>query len=127
MDIVSEPLELEQIEAAVGEPAEIADIEELPEAKPKAKAKAKAKAKSKPRAVRPEPEPLPAPEVPVIAAPKAKTRKPPAPAVAPTYAPVPAPVAPGISDVFGMLATALLDQRQQRNAQRSAMYQAFLD
>ena len=125
MDIVAEPLELEQIEAAAGEPAELADIEELPEAKPKAKAKAKAK--SKPRAVRPEPEPLPAPEVPVIAAPKAKTRKPPAPAAAPTYAPVPAPVAPGISDVLGMLATALLDQRQQRNAQRSAMYQAFLD
>jgi hypothetical protein len=120
MDIVAEPLELEQIEAAVGEPAE---IEELLEAKPKAKAKAKPRA----RAVRPEPEPLPAPEVPVIAAPKAKTRKPPAPAAAPTYAPVPAPVAPGINDVLGMLATALLDQRQQRNAQRSAMYQAFLD
>jgi hypothetical protein len=29
--------------------------------------------------------------------------------------------------VLGMLATALLDQRQQRNAQRSAMYQAFLE
>jgi hypothetical protein len=29
--------------------------------------------------------------------------------------------------VLGMLANALLDQRQQRNAQRSAMYQAFLD
>ena len=121
MDIVSEPLELEQIEAAMGEPAEIADIEELPEAKPKVKAKAKPRARA-----RPEPEPLPAPEVPVIAAPKAKTRKPPAPAAAPTYAPIPA-VAPGISDVLGMLATALLDQRQQRNAQRSAMYQAFLD
>jgi hypothetical protein len=119
MDIIAESIELEQIEAAVDEPA---GIEELP-AKPKAKAKAKPRA----RAVRPEPEPLPVPEVPVIAAPKAKARK--SPAAAPTPAP-PAPlpaVAPGISDVLGMLATALLDQRQQRNAQRSAMYQAFLD
>ena len=122
MDIIAESIELEQIEPAVGEP-EPAEIVEILEEKQKVKAKAKAK----PRAVRPEPEPLPAPEVPVIAAPKAKTRKPPAPAAAPTYAPVPAPVAPGISDVLGMLATALLDQRQQRNAQRSAMYQAFLD
>ena len=59
------------------------------------------------------------------AAPKAKARKPtavPTPAAAP-----PAPPAPGISDVLGMLATALLDQRQQRNAKRSAMYQSFLD
>ena len=122
MDIIAEPLELQQIEAAVSE-TEPAEIVELLEAKPKAKAKAKPRA----RAVRPEPEALPAPEVPVIAAPKAKIRKPPAPALAPTPAPVPAPVAPGISDVLGMLATALLDQRQQRNAQRSAMYQAFLD
>jgi len=119
MDIIAESIELEQIEAAVDEPA---GIEELP-SQPKAKAKAKAKPRA--RAVRPEPEPLPVPEVPVIAAPKAKARKSPA-AAAPTPAPVPA-VAPGISDVLGMLATALLDQRQQRNAQRSAMYQAFLD
>jgi hypothetical protein len=122
MDIVSESIEsteLEQIEATVELPA----IEELP---PKAKAKAKAKPRA--RAVRPEPEPLPIEEVPVIAAPKAKARKPAAalkPAAAPAAAPVPA--APGISDVLGMLATALLDQRQQRNAQRSAMYQAFLE
>jgi hypothetical protein len=116
MDIISESIELEQIEAAV----EVASIEEVPQ--PKAKAKAKAKPRA--RAVRAEPEPLPVPEVPVIAAPKAKARKS-AAVVAP--APAPAPVAPGISDVLGMLATALLDQRQQRNAQRSAMYQAFLD
>ena len=119
MDIIAEsiePIELEQIDTTV--PA----IEELP------KAKAKAKAKPRARAVRPEPEPLPIEEVPVIAAPKAKARKPAAalkPAAAPAAA---APVhAPGISDVLGMLATALLDQRQQRNAQRSAMYQSFLD
>ena len=116
MDIISESIELEQLDATV----ELPDIEELP---PKAKAKAKAKPRA--RAVRPEPEPLPIEEVPLIAAPKAKARKPtavPTPAAAP-----PAPPAPGISDVLGMLATALLDQRQQRNAQRSAMYQSFLD
>ena len=122
MDIIAEsiePIELEQIEAAV----ELPDIEELP---PKAKAKAKAKPRA--RAVRPEPEPLPIEEVPVIAAPKAKARKP-AAALKPAAAAAapPAPAAPGISDVLGMLATALLDQRQQRNAQRSAMYQSFLD
>jgi hypothetical protein len=122
MDVISEsiePIELEQIEATV----ELPDIEELP---PKAKAKAKAKPRA--RAVRPEPEPIE--EVPVIAAPKAKARKPTAAlkpaATAPVQAPA-APAAPGISDVLSMLATALLDQRQQRNAQRSAMYQAFLD
>ena len=117
MDIIAESIELEQIEAAV----EVASIEEAPQAKAKAKAKPRA------RAVRPEPEPLPVPEVPVIAAPKAKARR--SPAAAPTPAPAPAApaVAPGIGDVLGMLATALLDQRQQRNAQRSAMYQAFLD
>jgi hypothetical protein len=114
MDIISESIELEQIEATV----ELPDIEELPQ--PKAKAKAKAKPRA--RAVRAEPEPLPVEEVPVIAAPKAKARR------SPAAAPVPAPaVAPGISDVLGMLATALLDQRQQRNAHRSAMYQNFLD
>ncbi len=117
MDIIAEsiePIELEQIDTTV--PA----IEELP---PKAKAKAKAKPRA--RAVRPEPEPLPIEEVPVISAPKAKARKPTAvPTPAPAAAPVPAP---GISDVLGMLATALLDQRQQRNAKRSAMYQSFLD
>jgi hypothetical protein len=119
MEIIAEsiePIELEQIDTTV--PA----IEELP---PKAKAKAKAKPRA--RAVRPEPEPLPIEEVPVIAAPKAKARKPtavPTPAAAPVPAPVPAP---GISDVLGMLATALVDQRQQRNAKRSAMYQSFLD
>jgi hypothetical protein len=122
MDIIAEsiePIELEQIDATVKLP----DIEELP---PKAKAKAKAKPRAK--AVRAEPEPLPVEEVPVIAAPKAKARKPAAALKpAPAAAPVPAPAAPGISDVLGMLATALLDQRQQRNAQRSAMYQAFLD
>jgi hypothetical protein len=115
MDVISEsiePIELEQIEATV----ELPDIEELP---PKAKAKAKAKPRA--RAVRPEPEPIE--EVPVIAAPKAKARKPtaalkPAHATAPVPAPA-APAAPGISDVLSMLATALLDQRQQRNAQRS--------
>ena len=124
MDIIAEsiePIELEQTEATV----ELPDIEELPP--PKAKAKAKAKPRA--RAVRAEPEPLPVEEVPVIAAPKAKARRSPAaPVPAPAAAPVPAPgAAPGISDVLGMLATALLDQRQQRNAQRSAMYQAFLD
>jgi hypothetical protein len=121
MDIIAEsiePIELEQIEAAV----ELPDIEELP---PKAKAKAKAKPRAK--AVRPEPEPLPIEEVPVIAAPKAKARKPAAALKPAAAAPGPAPAAPGISDVLGMLATALLDQRQQRNAQRSAMYQSFLD
>jgi hypothetical protein len=118
MDIIAEsiePIELEQIDTTV--PA----IEELP---PKAKAKAKAKPRAK--AVRPELEPIE--EVPVIAAPKAKARKPAAalkPAAA--AAPAAAPAAPGISDVLGMLATALLDQRQTRNAQRSAMYQAFLE
>jgi hypothetical protein len=120
MDVISEsiePIELEQIEATV----ELPDIEELP---PKAKAKAKAKPKAK--AVRAEPEPLPVEEVPVIAAPKAKARKP-AAAVKPAPVAPPAPAVPGISDVLGMLANALLDQRQQRNAQRSAMYQAFLD
>jgi hypothetical protein len=100
---------------------ELPDIEELP---PKAKAKAKAKPRAK--AVRAEPEPLPVEEVPVIAAPKAKARKP-AAALKPAPVAPPAPAAPGISDVLGMLANALLDQRQQRNAQRSAMYQAFLD
>ena len=123
MEIIAEsiePIELEQTEATV----ELPDIEELPP--PKAKAKAKAKPRA--RAVRPEPEPLPIEEVPVIAAPKAKARKPAAALKpAPAAAPVPAPAAPGISDVLGMLATALLDQRQQRNAHRSAMYQAFLD
>ena len=121
MDIIAESIELEQIEATV----ELPDIEELPP--PKAKAKAKAKPRA--RAVRPEPEPLPIEEVPVIAAPKAKARKPAAalkPAAAPPAA-APVHAAPGISDVLGMLANALLDQRQQRNAQRSAMYQAFLD
>jgi hypothetical protein len=62
----------------------------------------------------------------VIAAPKAKARKP-AAALKPAAAAPPAPAAPGINDVLSMLATALLDQRQHRNAQRSAMYQAFLD
>ena len=119
MDIIAESIELEQIEATV----ELPDIEELPQ--PKAKAKAKAKPRA--RAVRPEPEPLPIEEVPVIAAPKAKARKPTAALKTAPAAPVPAPAAPGISDVLGMLANALLDQRQQRNAQRSAMYQAFLD
>ena len=119
MDIISESIELEQIEATV----ELPDIEELPP--PKAKAKAKAKPRA--RAVRAEPDPLPVEEVPVIAAPKAKARKSPAAPVPPPAAPVPAPAVPGISDVLSMLATALLDQRQQRNAQRSAMYQAFLD
>jgi hypothetical protein len=121
MDVISESIEsteLEQVEATVELPA----IEELP---PKAKAKAKAKPRAK--AARPEPEPLPIEEVPVIAAPKAKARKPAAvPTPAPAAAP-PATAAPGINDVLSMLATALLDQRQQRNAQRSAMYQAFLD
>ena len=123
MDVISESIEsteLEQVEATVELPA----IEELP---PKAKAKAKAKPRAK--AARPEPEPLPIEEVPVIAAPKAKARKPAAalkPAAAPAAAP-PAPAAPGINDVLSMLATALLDQRQTRNAQRSAMYQAFLE
>jgi len=117
MDIIAEsiePIELEQIDTTV--PA----IEELP---PKAKAKAKAKPRAK--AVRPELEPIE--EVPVIAAPKAKARKPAAALKPAAAAPVPAPAAPGISDVLSMLATALLDQRQQRNAQRSAMYQAFLE
>ncbi len=121
MDIIAEsiePIELEQIDATV----ELLGIEEPP---PKAKAKAKAKPRA--RAVRPEPEPLPIEEVPVIAAPTAKARKPAAALKPAPAAPVPAPAAPGISDVLGMLATALLDQRQQRNAQRSAMYQAFLD
>jgi hypothetical protein len=67
----------------------------------------------------------------VIVAPKAKARKPaaalkPAAPAAPAPA-APAPAAPGISDVLGMLATALLDQRHQRNSRRSAMYQSFLD
>ena len=120
MDIISESIELEQIEATV----ELPDIEELPP--PKAKAKAKAKPRA--RAVRAEPEPLPVEEVPLIAAPNAKARRSPAaPVPPPAAAPVPAPAVPGISDVLSMLATALLDQRQQRNAQRSAMYQAFLD
>jgi hypothetical protein len=115
MDVIAEsiePIELEQIDTTV----ELPDIEELP---PKAKAKAKAKPRAK--AVRPEPEPLPIEE--------AKARKPAAalkPAAAPAAA-APVRAAPGISDVLGMLANALLDQRQQRNAQRSAMYQAFLD
>jgi hypothetical protein len=120
MDIIAEsiePIELEQIDTTV----ELPDIEELP---PKAKAKAKAKPRAK--AVRAEPEPLHVEEVPVIAAPKAKARKP-AAALKPAPVAPPAPAAPGISDVLGMLATALLDQRQQRNAQRSAMYQSFLD
>ena len=121
MDIIAEsiePIELEQIDTTV----ELPGIEELP---PKAKAKAKAKPRA--RAVRAEPEPLPVEEVPVIAAPKAKARRSPA-APVPAAPPVPAPAAaPGISDVLGMLATALLDQRATRNAQRSAMYQAFLD
>ena len=122
MDIISEsiePVEMEQIDTTV----ELPDIEELP---PKSKAKAKAKPRAK--AVRAEPEPLHVEEVPVIAAPKAKARKP-AAALKPAAAAAapPAPAAPGISDVLGMLATALLDQRQQRNAKRSAMYQAFLD
>ena len=122
MDIIIaesiEPIELEQIDTTV--PA----IEELP---PKAKAKAKAKPRA--RAVRPEPEPMPVEEVPVIEAPKAKARKP-AAALKPAAPAAPAPAAPappGISDVLGMLATALLDQRQQRNSWRSAMYQSFLD
>ena len=110
MDVISEsiePIELEQIDTTV----ELPDIEELP---PKAKAKAKAKPRA--RAVRPEPEPIE--EVPVISAPKAKARKPAAALKPAPAAPVPAPAAPGISDVLSMLATALLDQRQQRNAQR---------
>jgi hypothetical protein len=37
------------------------------------------------------------------------------------------PAAPGISDVLSMLASALLDQRQTRTAQRQAMYRQFLD
>ena len=118
MDIIAESIEPIELEIEATVPV----IEEL------AKAKAKA-AKPRARAVRTEPEPLPIEEVevPVIAAPKCKTRKP-AAAVKPA-APAPAApaAAPGISDVLGMLATALLDQRQQRNSRRSAMYQSFLD
>ena len=118
MDIIAESIEPIELEIEATVPV----IEEL---LPKAKAKA---AKPRARAVRTEPEPLPIEEVPVIAAPKGKTRKPAAalkPA-APTAPAAPA-AAPGISDVLGMLATALLDQRQQRNSRRSAMYQSFLD
>ena len=117
MDIIAESIEPIELEIEATVPV----IEEL---LPKAKAKA---AKPRARAVRTEPEPLPIEEVPVIAAPKAKARKSAAvPTPAPAAAP-PATAAPGINDVLSMLATALLDQRQQRNAQRSAMYQAFLD
>jgi hypothetical protein len=64
-----------------------------------------------------------APVEPSTPAPKARARKPTARATAPA----PAPTAPGISDVLGMLATALLDQRQARSSQRQAMYSRFLD
>ena len=123
MDIVSEPVELEVADAPVEEaPPE-------PETKRRAhRATSKAAPKARVRAA-------PVAEVPDVAevveveppvepstpAPKARVRKPPA------RAPAPAPTAPGISDVLGMLATALLDQRQARSSQRQAMHSRFLD
>ena len=71
-----------------------------------------------------EPAPEPAPVVPVepAPAPKARARKP-----ASASAPAPAPAPASIGDVLGMLATALLDQRQTRAAQRREMYRSFLE
>ena len=121
MEIVSEAIELEVAEADVPEPPE-------PPEPPKRRARAESKA-AKPRVRKPaavaevvaEVVPEPAPVEPSTPAPKARARKPTA------SAPAPAPTAPGISDVLGMLATALLDQRQARSSQRQAMYSRFLD
>ncbi len=113
MEIVSEAIEL--VEADVPEP-------EPPTPEPKRRARAESKA-AKPRVRKPAVaevvEVAPEPAVEPTTAPKARARK-------PTAAP-PAPTAPGISDVLGMLASALLDQRQARSSQRQAMYSRFLD
>ena len=68
----------------------------------------------------PEPAPVAAPAAAPAPAPKTRARKP--PSASPS-----APTAPGIDDVLGMLASALLDQRQTRTAQRQAMYSRFLE
>ena len=120
MEIISEPIEIE-----------VADADsEPPTPEPAAKRRApRAESKAaKPRVRKPleaVAEVVVVPEVapvePSTPAPKARARKPTA------SAPAPAPTAPGISDVLGMLATALLDQRQARSSQRQAMYSRFLD
>ena len=120
MEIVSEAIEL--VETDVPEP-------EPPTPEPKRRVRAESKAK--PRVRKPVAEVVEvaapvevAPVEPTMPEPRAvkpRARKPPATA---TAAPAPAP---GISDVLGMLATALLDQRQARSSQRQAMYSRFLD
>jgi pyruvate/2-oxoglutarate dehydrogenase complex dihydrolipoamide acyltransferase (E2) component len=127
MEIISEPIDLEVADAPDSEtPAP------EPEAKRRAH-RAAPKAAPKARVRQPALESVaesvaevvvePAPVEPSTPAPKARVRK---PAARATTAPT-APTAPGISDVLGMLATALLDQRQARSSQRQAMYSRFLD
>jgi hypothetical protein len=126
MEIISESviLDVGEVDAARAEPPESApEPEPAKRRAPRAKAAPKARAR-KPleciveAAPAPPPEPEPAP---VLApAPKTRARKPPSVTPAP-------PSAPGISDVLSMLASALLDQRQTRTAQRQAMYSRFLD
>jgi hypothetical protein len=132
MEINSEPVDLQDVvvEAPCAEAHESAHdpAETAPEpvdAKrraPRAKAAPKARAR-KPaleRVVEADPEPpMAAPEPMAAPVPKARARKPPS---APPSAP-----APGIDDVLGMLAAALLDQRQTRTAQRREMYRSFLE
>jgi hypothetical protein len=134
MEIVSEPVDLQDVvEAPYAEAHESARDPETAESAPEpapepvdAKRRApRAKAAPKARVRKPtlervvEADPEPTPEPVAAPVPKTRARKPPSAS--------PSAPAPGIDDVLGMLAAALLDQRQTRTTQRREMYRSFLE
>ena len=115
MEIVAEAVEQDVVvaEAEAHEPPD-ADVPVRVRAEPKPKAIPKPRAsRAKPApAPAPEPEPLPDP----VPEPTPPNRRKPV---------VPAPTT-SLEDVMGMLAAALVDQRQTRTAQRAELYRGFL-
>ena len=134
MEIVSEPVGLQDVVveadaeapyAEAPEPAPEPAIDARHTRAPRAKAAPKARARKPAPALEPVVESVePAEPVEPVAesapAPKTGARQ-------PAPAPAPAPAPSSLGDVLGMLAAALLDQRQTRTAQRREMYRSFLE
>ena len=111
MEIIAEAVEVVAEAEAEAEAPDV-PVEPKPKSKPKAIPKPRASRAKPAPAPAPEPEPLPDP-VPETTPPE--RRKP----------VVPAPTT-SLEDVMGMLAAALVDQRQTRTAQRAELYRGFL-
>ena len=114
MEIIAEAVEDVVAEAEAEAEAEAPDVpvEPKPKSKPKAIPKPRASRAKPAPAPAPEPEPLPDP----VPEPTPPNRRKPV---------VPAPTT-SLEDVMGMLAAALVDQRQTRTAQRAELYRGFL-